>query len=608
MRQLLLLTLLLLGTRLVGAQDLVLIDRLDDRTLVEGEPLEFQLTVGEDIAGYVRYGARGLPPGARLDPRTGRFTWTPRTDEVGSYTVEFFAERYVPTELTPGGPAEDPPPAPAETLVRKSVLFSVSAPAYAPTFSATLRDTTVREGEPLILLLRADDANRGDALTFHLEDAPDGAHLDPDTGTFTWTPSQTDVGFVPLTFTVRDSGGLEDRRRIYVNVQDIPYSPLLDAGPRLRYALLDEPLTFEVTASDADQEPVTIQLVDYPYGARLDPAAADTAGRTRATFAWTPSSRVYRPNEEVEVTIAAVDPTGREATAQTTIRFSNVPRPPDLRFITSSPPASLEGERPRIKVAEGQQLQVELRANDPNGGPLTFRQLGCPCDADMHLDVAEGTFRWRPGYDFVSTGSDPRRVTLSFEAIDPTGLTSTPLGLEIEVADRVNVVQRRQHYTSMIASLDSHRVAFEAQLDLVEKEYQQRNRAKLFRTLTKITLSSLAATLTTLSLKGRESPSKGLTLTALSMSTGAGFLEALELANTFRSPAESERRVNGLKDQIWQIEEERRFLLDKYGAVPEDRDLEHDDFEANLRRADELMKRSRASVHRLMQTGQSTSR
>src|SRR5262249_30708131 len=67
------------------------LDPVADRTLREGESVQFQL-VAHDVDGdTVRFSSPNLPRGAILVPGTGLFAWTPGYDQHGSYQIEFVA-------------------------------------------------------------------------------------------------------------------------------------------------------------------------------------------------------------------------------------------------------------------------------------------------------------------------------------------------------------------------------------------------------------------------------------------------------------------------------------------------------------------------------------
>ena len=53
---------------------------------------------------------------------------------------------------------------------------------------------TANEGVLLTFTATATDEDTGQPLTFSLSGAPTGASIDPSTGVFTWTPSESDGG------------------------------------------------------------------------------------------------------------------------------------------------------------------------------------------------------------------------------------------------------------------------------------------------------------------------------------------------------------------------------------------------------------------------------
>lgn len=62
-----------------------------DRTINAGETLTFQITAGDpdkEDAGNLEFSAENMPSGAQLSP-DGRFSWTPRIDQPGSYEIGF---------------------------------------------------------------------------------------------------------------------------------------------------------------------------------------------------------------------------------------------------------------------------------------------------------------------------------------------------------------------------------------------------------------------------------------------------------------------------------------------------------------------------------------
>lgn len=75
-----------------------------------------------------------------------------------------------------------------------------------PPVLTPIEDKTANEGELLTFTAEATDEDEVHTLTFNLRGAPDGASIDPDTGVFTWTPGEGDVG-KSFTFSICVSDG-----------------------------------------------------------------------------------------------------------------------------------------------------------------------------------------------------------------------------------------------------------------------------------------------------------------------------------------------------------------------------------------------------------------
>jgi hypothetical protein len=72
-------------------------------------------------------------------------------------------------------------------------------------------------------------------------------------------------------------------------------------------------------------------------------------------------------------------------------------------------------------VVEGETLQLELEASDPDGDPVSWAALPLPIGASL---TAGGSFRWRPALDAVGCGGFTER-SITFYARDPDGNTAT---------------------------------------------------------------------------------------------------------------------------------------------------------------------------------------
>ncbi len=140
----------------------------------------------------------------------------------------------------------------------------------AITFTATATDTDV----PV------------NVLTYSLAGAvPAGATIDPSTGDFTWTPTETQDGTHTFDVVVTDNGtpNLTDSETITITINDVNSAPTLAAiGPQTGDELTA--ITFTATATDTD---VPVNVLTYslagtvPAGATIDPTNGD--------FTWTPT-------------------------------------------------------------------------------------------------------------------------------------------------------------------------------------------------------------------------------------------------------------------------------------------------------------------------------
>ncbi|MEO7673703.1 MAG: Ig-like domain-containing protein [Pyrinomonadaceae bacterium] len=120
-------------------------------------------------------------------------------------------------------------------------------------------------------------------LTFSLVGAPSGASINPSTGAFSWTPSETQ-GPGNYLFSVRVSDGSANTdASVNITVNEVNVAPQIANVPAS--ATIDELVlySFTATASDADvpAQTLTFSLVGAPSGAGINPSSG--------AFSWTPT-------------------------------------------------------------------------------------------------------------------------------------------------------------------------------------------------------------------------------------------------------------------------------------------------------------------------------
>ncbi len=127
---------------------------------------------------------------------------------------------------------------------------------------------TVSEGDTLTFTISATDPD-SDTITFSATNLPPGATFTQSTGLFTWNTGFDDAGNYPdIEFTATDNGTpLElDLELITITVGDVNRMPeLTNPGPQT--VVEDDSVTFSVSATDPDNNTVTLSASNLPDGA-----------------------------------------------------------------------------------------------------------------------------------------------------------------------------------------------------------------------------------------------------------------------------------------------------------------------------------------------------
>ncbi|MDA1054741.1 MAG: carboxypeptidase regulatory-like domain-containing protein [Planctomycetota bacterium] len=214
----------------------------------------------------------GAPAGASINLTTGVFSWTP-TEAQGPGIFN------VTVRVTDDGtPNLDD---------FETIEVMVGEVNEAPVL-ATIGNKSVNEGGLLTFAVSASDLDTpANTLTFSLDaGAPAGASIDPNSGVFTWTPSEAQgPGTLDVTVRVTDGGApnLDDFETISIVVAEVNDAPVLTA---IGNQSVDEgnQLTFTASASDPDVPTNTLTFSldsGAPSGASID--------ANSGVFTWTPS-------------------------------------------------------------------------------------------------------------------------------------------------------------------------------------------------------------------------------------------------------------------------------------------------------------------------------
>lgn len=175
------------------------LDPIGDKSVTEGDLLEFVVSGGDPDGDAVTYSASNLPEGATFDAATGAFSWTPGYAQAGAYSGIRF-------EVDDG-----------ELSHHEEITITVEDRNRAPVLES-VGDRSVNQGQELRVVLRGSDPD-GDKLTYSASNLPSGAIFYAATGEFAWVPDRAGI-FRDVRFQVSD-GALADSEDITIIVNAV---------------------------------------------------------------------------------------------------------------------------------------------------------------------------------------------------------------------------------------------------------------------------------------------------------------------------------------------------------------------------------------------------
>ena len=344
---------------------------ISDQTTAEGTTLSLTASATDpDVpADTLTYSLdTGFPSGAHINPTTGQFTWTPNESQSpGTHTIV--------VRVTDNG---TPSLSDTETFT-VTVTGTNQAPVLSP-----ISDQTVAEGSTLALTAIATDPDiPADTLTYSLDTGfPSGAHINPTTGQFTWTPDEPQgPGTHTITVRVTDSGTptLSDTETFTVTVTGTNQAPELAAISDQTIAEADT-LALTATATDPDipADTLTYSLdTGFPSGAQIN--------STTGQFTWTPNESQSPGTHTITVRVTDSGTPSLSDTETFTVTVTDTNQAPVLDPI------------PDQTIAEGDTLTLTASATDPDipADTLTYSlDTGFPSGAQ--INPTTGQFTWTP--------------------------------------------------------------------------------------------------------------------------------------------------------------------------------------------------------------------
>jgi Putative Ig domain len=191
------------------------------------------------------------------------------------------------------------------TRIAVDVLFQITGPSTPPLFvygpsgptPANSTEFNVRPLNPINFSVRATDVDPGDIVSLTIASPPAGSTFsttsaNPVNGTFSWTPTATQIGNYILLITARDSDNVTSSTTIFINVSEEPefISPTLGNGS-IACAIPGETINTSFNAKDLNvNNTVSLSaLSGIIPGMSFSPALPTASSNPVSTnFSWTP--------------------------------------------------------------------------------------------------------------------------------------------------------------------------------------------------------------------------------------------------------------------------------------------------------------------------------
>ena len=304
--------------------------------------------------------------------------------------------------------------------------------------------TSIAIGETLQIPVRAYDPNPGDTVgIFARIDSVDQGKIaegNPATATLSWiAPAGAANTTISITVIATD-GLLEVSKTVSLTVTPaaVPANnPPVLAAIGSKTINLNNLLTFTVTASDADNDPLTFSVTGLPTGTSFDPVSG--------VFSWTPTTG-QAGNYPIEFSVTDGKTTVRE---QINIAVQN--NAPVITITT----------QPLGAVTENELVTIVISVSDPDGDPVTVSVSGTAVEGGGVFDPATSTFSWTPA---VVT---PGAYSVTFAASDGTSLATESVSISYVRTNPLLAVDSGLSgitvFNQSIAALDSNNEVFPGQ-------------------------------------------------------------------------------------------------------------------------------------------------
>ncbi len=254
--------------------------------------------------------------------------------------------------------------------------FILPVPANNPPILAVIPDQVVNELNLLSFTASATDGSLpAGPINYSIINPPFNSSINPSTGLFSWTPTETQGDGSTYAITIRASDGqLATERTVNITVNEVNLAPVL-ASIQSQTVNEGNLLTFTTSATDADlpANPLTYSLIGAPAGASINSSTG--------VFTWTPTEAQGPGGVYFTVRVNDGNLTHDRSVA---ITVNEVNTAPVLAAISPQ------------TVKQGSLLTFTASATDADlpANPLTYSMIAAPVGAS--INGGTGVFTWTP--------------------------------------------------------------------------------------------------------------------------------------------------------------------------------------------------------------------
>jgi hypothetical protein len=325
-------------------------------------------------------------------------------------------------------------------LVDGNVTITIGAGGDPPYIENCPSAPIVTGQEQLVqFAITATDPN-GDDLSLQASNLPSGATFTPSnpvngnttvTGTFQWVPNTSQLGDFTVSFRATDSpdGNSSQFCNVTITVDEgITGSPP-DVICQASSITVDQgqQVSFTVTATDDDNDSLTLSALNLPTGATFTPSnPIEGLGPLTGTFKWTPS---FTQSGAFTVSFQALDTTGLTDVCNTTIFVEEVDV--DQLFTTSA-----AGQRPQGGVSGTQAVVIPVDL--VNSQPVYGIQFDFVYDPTVFTPTQVQPSDRLTGFEiFENLGEEPGRIRVVALDFDGAQVASGPTSVLFNIIGNI---------------------------------------------------------------------------------------------------------------------------------------------------------------------------